>query len=411
MNFREIQKCRICDNKDLIPIINLGDQMLTGVFPRSKQQRAVTIGPLTLVKCFGEHSCGLVQLKHSYNLLEMYGDNYGYRSGLNQSMVNHLTSKVKRILNSTNLKSGDLIIDIGSNDGTTLNAYPKGDFLLTGVDPTAEKFRNFYPKNAKILPEFYSATLIEKNFPGKKAKIITSFSMFYDLEDPLKFMQEIFNVLSDDAVWVFEQSYLPEMLRTNSFDTICHEHLEYYALKQIHYMTKKIGFHITDVEFNDINGGSFSVSVRKSKKNDKTISLVDNILSQEQRLGLDTMIPFAEFVSRVENLKKEFLKLLAKIKDEGKTILALGASTKGNVLLQYYGINSKNIEFIGEVNEDKFNCYTPGSWIQIIEENKLLDMNPDFIVILPWHFKDFFVKNKKIGNKKLVFPLPDLNIV
>ena len=412
MTYIEVHKCRICGNSNLEPILDLGEQMLTGVFPTSIESDAATIGPLSLVKCIGgDETCGLVQLRHSYDLSEMYGVNYGYRSGLNQSMVEHLSLKVKRAINLVTLAKNDLIIDIGSNDATTLKAYPKNEYQLVGIDPTGLKFKEYYPKNIQIIPDFFSSELVKKFLPGKKAKIITSFSMFYDLEDPIAFMREIYNVLDDHGIWIFEQSYLPEMLKTNSFDTVCHEHLEYYCLKQIDYMTKIVGFHILDVEFNSINGGSFSVTVRKSRDDDTFSPSVEKVLKHESDMGLNTLKPYQDFAKRVLLVKQALLLFIAKVKSEKKSILALGASTKGNVLLQYCGISSADISFVGEVNTEKFNCYTPGSWIPIIPEDDLLSMNPDYVLVLPWHFRNFFEDNIKFKNINLVFPLPQLSEV
>ena len=252
--YKTISKCRICESKHLASVMVLGEQALTGVFPHSRSKK-ITNGPVELVKCSGVGCCGLAQLKQSFDLSEMYGMNYGYRSGLNASMVRHLHSKVAKILTLDVLESGDLVIDIGSNDATTLLAYPENNFQLVGVDPTGIKFSSYYPSEIGLIAEFFSADLVAKTLSGKKAKVITSFSMFYDLEDPITFAREIEASLSDDGVWIFEQSYLPAMLRINSFDTICHEHLEFYALKQINWIADKAGLKLLDVEFNDINGG------------------------------------------------------------------------------------------------------------------------------------------------------------
>jgi NDP-4-keto-2,6-dideoxyhexose 3-C-methyltransferase len=409
--YKQITSCRICGNTHLEEIFNLGEQMLTGVFPSGIDKNAATTGPLTLVKCFGtSENCGLVQLRHSYELTEMYGMNYGYRSGLNKSMVSHLHSKVDRIRSMVNLNPGDLIIDIGSNDGTTLAAYPK-ELKLVGVDPTGEKFLNFYLKHIKLIPEFFSAQLIENEFPKEKAKVITSFSMFYDLENPIKFMQEIFNILHDDGIWVFEQSYLPAMIDTNSYDTICHEHLEYYCLKQIQFMAQKVGFQIVDVEFNEINGGSFSISARKTKTPDILSPQVMQILENEKTLGYDSLQPFLEFSKRINKAKKELQDFIKITKEKGMLVAGLGASTKGNVLLQSCQFNSSDLSYIGEVNSEKFGKYTPGTWIPIISEAELLKMKPDYLLVLPWHFRSFFERNPNFKDIKLIFPLPELEII
>lgn len=407
--YKKVTKCRICGNENLELLIDLGEQMLTGVFPREKGEK-LTVGPLRLVKCMGgDDTCGLVQLEHSYDSGEMYGENYGYRSGLNASMVAHLHGKVAHIQGLVSLKPGDLVVDIGSNDGTTLRAYPQ-ELDLVGIDPTGIKFHTYYPAHVQLIPEFFSAQLLKEHFPGKKAKVVTSFSMFYDLEAPIDFMREIHEVLADDGIWVFEQSYMPAMLATNSYDTVCHEHLEFYALRQIKWMTDKVGFKIIDVEFNDVNGGSFSVTVRKSSADDATEPAVQKILDDEHASGLDTLAPFKAFADRVSQSKQDLLRFIESARAEGKTIVALGASTKGNVLLQYCGLTATEIPFVGEVNAEKFGCYTPGTWIPIISEKDLLARQPHYLIVLPWHFRKFFENSKMLAAQNLVFPLPVLSV-
>ena len=408
--YKKISSCRICGNKVLTNFLNLGDQMLTVVFPKEKDKERVSSGPIALVKCMGENSCGLVQMQYSYSLSEMYGDNYGYRSGLNKSMVDHLHSKVSKITKLVKLNDDDLIIDIGSNDATTLKAYPQKRLDLVGIDPTGVKFNSYYPDNIQLIPDFFSSTLVKAKFGNKKAKVITSFSMFYDLEEPLTFMKEVHEILDNDGVWIFEQSYMPKMLEMNSFDTICHEHLEFYSLHQIKYMTDIVGFHIVDVDFNDINGGSFSITVRKKIGDEQDEEKIKKILHQETEAGLLTMKPYKEFANRIDVATKKLIQFVKTERAKGKMIAALGASTKGNVLLQYCNFTEEDISFIGEVNEEKLGCFTPGTFIPIISEKELLSKNPDYLIVLPWHFKEFFVSNEKFSKMKLVFPLPEIEI-
>ncbi|WP_413857658.1 methyltransferase C-terminal domain-containing protein [Candidatus Aalborgicola defluviihabitans] len=213
-------------------------------------------------------------------------------------------------------------------------------------------------------------------------------------------------MLADDGIWVFEQSYMPTMLATNSYDTVCRKHLEFYALRQIQWMAERVGFKILDVEFNDVNGGSFSIAVVKALNKSTVSSDVQEILSQENRLGLDTLVPYYEFADRIAQTKIDLLAFIARAKADGKTVAALGASTKGNVLLQYCGLSDKDISFVGEVNAEKFDCYTPGTWISIIPENELLDKKIDFLIVLPWHFRKFFEQSKTLIDQTLIFPLP-----
>ncbi len=408
---QEITRCRVCNSEELTPVLNLGTQALTGVFPKMRME-PITSGPLELVKCISDQGCGLVQLHHTYDLSELYGMNYGYRSGLNASMVRHLHAKVRQILEMNVLGSGDLVIDIGSNDGTTLAGYPKDRFELVGFDPIGEKFTHFYPDHVRLIPDFFSADHVRKELRGRRAKVITSFSMFYDLEDPTAFMREIEACLDDDGIWVFEQSYLPAMLRTNSFDTVCHEHLEFYALKQIGWMVERAGLKILDVKFNDVNGGSFSVTAAKvSSRRSVNSALIQKVLAEEVEMGLDSLAVWDDFRARIDEAKRALLQFLEDAHSRRKRVCGLGASTKGNVLLQYFGIDERLLQAIGEVNEDKFGSFTPGTLIPLVPEDKMLASNPDFILVLPWHFKTFFLGLPKMRGRTLVFPLPHLEVV
>jgi NDP-4-keto-2,6-dideoxyhexose 3-C-methyltransferase len=406
----KLTNCRICGNAQLEQVLDLGEQMLTGVFPKRRDE-TVTTGPLQLVKCTGaDDCCGLLQLAHSYDLGEMYGDNYGYRSGLNASMVAHLQRKVARIRTLVDLAPGDLVIDIGSNDSTTLRAYEQTDLRLVGVDPTGAKFREFYPDHVALIPDFFSAALVKERFPEAQAKVVTSFSMFYDLPEPMEFMRQVHEVLADDGIWVFEQSYMPLMLKTNSYDTVCHEHLEFYALRQIQWMAERIGFRIVDVEFNDVNGGSFSVTVRKAGADRSIEPSVQQILDEEDAAGLHTLQPYREFAQRVSASRDALLSFIANAKAAGKRVAALGASTKGNVLLQYCDLDASDLEAVGEVNVEKFGAFTPGSFIPIVPETELLSSGPDYLIVLPWHFRAFFEKSPAFKQHQLVYPLPELEV-
>ena len=409
--YKQITQCRICSSKELTSLMLLEDQALTGVFPKSISEK-ITAGPVELVKCTAQDGCGLVQLRQSYDLAEMYGMNYGYRSGLNSSMVAHLHSKVAKILALNILKQNDLIIDIGSNDATTLRVYPQDQYQLVGIDPTGVKFAEYYPENIGLIPEFFSADAVAKALDGKKAKVITSFSMFYDLEDPIAFAKEIEDALAENGIWVFEQSYLPAMIQTNSFDTICHEHLEFYALKQIMWIADAAGLKVLDVEFNDVNGGSFSITAAKKTSDlQPNTNKLNQILADESAMGLDTMEAFESFQVRVEEARSALMNFLKEAKVSGKRVCGLGASTKGNVLLQYYGIDSNLVESIGEVNSDKFGTFTPGTLIPLVSETELLKSNPDYFLVLPWHFRAFFESLPTMKGRTLVYPLPTFEIV
>jgi NDP-4-keto-2,6-dideoxyhexose 3-C-methyltransferase len=408
--YSTIPQCRICGNRQLTEVLDLGSQILSGVFP-SRADQAVSSGPLRLVKCDSSGGCGLLQLQHTYDLSELYGLNYGYRSGLNASMVQHLQEKVRRIVRRVPLGRGDLVVDIGSNDSTTLQAYPNCGCTLVGVDPTGVKFRSYYPEHIELIADFFSAACIRQRFGDRKAAVITSFSMFYDLEDPLQFMREVAGLLDRNGIWVFEQSYMPTMLARNSYDTVCHEHLEYYALKQIQWMADQAGLRLLDVEFNDVNGGSFSVVAARTDAEHTQGESIQRVLEEEALRGLDTLDPYIAFAARTRTSRDSLREFLATARAKGQRVCALGASTKGNVILQYCGVTAREIECVGEVNEDKFGCFTPGTLIPIVAESELHARNPDRLLVLPWHFRSFFQTNGRFPGRQLVFPLPTLETV
>ncbi len=409
--YSAIHQCRICGNKNLIKVLDLGEQTLTGVFPKHKDQK-ITRGPVQLVKCTGDDDCcGLLQMAHSYDLGEMYGDNYGYRSGLNPSMVKHLHAKVARILDMVDLSDKPIVLDIGSNDGTTLTAYPADKCIRVGIDPTATKFRQYYPKDVEVIADFFSGRRFDEEFPSRKARVVTSFSMFYDLERPMDFVREVASILDERGIWVFEQSYMPLMLERNSYDTACHEHLEYYGLRQIDWMLSRCGLKIVDVEFNDVNGGSFSVTAAKTDSAYPESLKAQEILAHEVAEGLDGLEPYLAFAKRTEASRDALRAFVARARAEGRRVAFLGASTKGNVLLQYCGFTDKDVEAVGEVNPDKFGVLTPGTLLPIVDEHELLANEPDYLIVLPWHFRDFFVKKYQLNKGRLVFPLPTLDVI
>lgn len=409
--YKKISKCRVGGDENLVTVLNLGHQALTGVFPVDASV-PVTVGPLELV---WSPNSGLLQLHHSYDAGEMYGDNYGYRSGLNQSMVDHLTQKVRYLERLAAPKAGETVLDIGSNDCTTLKAYSIAGIHRIGIDPTGRKFASYYPNDVKLVPDFFSAAAYH-SATDRKVKIVTSIAMFYDLESPIQFAREIESVLADDGVWHFEQSYMPSMLRTNSYDTICHEHLEYYSLGVVKRILDASGLKLIDVVMNNINGGSFAVTAAKqsnrSLKPNQTV--IDWLLEQEDRMGLSTPRPYRDFEERVFRHRDDLSRLIRSLVADGKKILGYGASTKGNVTLQFCGLTATEIPAIAEVNEEKFGRVTPGTHIPIISEKEARSMNPDYFLVLPWHFKDGILRREKeylASGGKFIFPFPEIEIV
>lgn len=416
MTYREISKCRICGNSELTPVLDLGQQALTGIFPKSMSEQ-VPVAPLELVKCNDENSrtCGLVQLRHSCELSSMYGLNYGYRSGLNQSMVRHLQNKAQTIKQNVSLGPGDIVLDIGSNDGTFLRAMQEPGAQLVGMDPTGIKFRQYYPDHVNLIPDFFSAELFRREYGSKRAKVVTSIAMFYDLESPMSFMDEIRQILANDGIWIFEQSYLPVMLAETSYDTICHEHLEYYSLKQIIWMAERNGLEVLDVEENAVNGGSFSVTAGiKGGAYHPNNAAISQLVQREIELGLHLPQPYALFRDKTFQHRDELQHFFLESKKIGYNVIGYGASTKGNVILQFCGVTPNELSCIAEVNTDKYGAFTPGTLIPIISEEEAYSRKPDGFLVLPWHFRDFILEKEKARLETgidFIFPLPQIEVV
>jgi NDP-4-keto-2,6-dideoxyhexose 3-C-methyltransferase len=410
--FKPITVCRICGNADLELVIDLGIQALTGVFPRTKSEK-VPAGPLELLRCVG-HGCGLVQLRHSCEPGLMYGPGYGYRSGLNASMVTHLNGAARHITEIARLAAGDLVLDIGSNDGTLLRAFSAPGVTIAGMDPSADKFSQYYPEEAIRITDFFSADRFRRAFGTRKAKVVSSVAMFYDLESPVQFAREVVDILDDDGFWMFEQSYLPAMVENDSYDTICHEHVEYYALAQIQFIAERVGLRIVDVRFNDANGGSFRVVATPTGGHAGSAPVVEEILQCEAAAGYGEPDVYSRFRGRIYGRKSELKSFLRDTKDSGQLVCGYGASTKGNVILQYSEITALELPFIADVNPDKFGCFTPGTLIPIIAEEDARAMKPGMFLVLPWHFREFIVEKEQAfmrGGGRLVFPLPHLDVV
>ncbi len=406
--YKTIEACRVCGNRNLIKVLDLGVHYLSGIFPTQEGAISIPKAPLQLVKCEGQGCCELVQLSVSVNPELMYGENYGYRSGLNKSMVKHLREKVSKIEEQIHLGEADIVIDIGSNDCTTLKSYSNTKSTLVGVDPTGDKFKDYYPDNIQLVADFFPCKKLKAVLGGRKVSVITSFSMFYDLESPIDFANSVREHLSEKGIWVFEQSYLPFMIDTTSFDTVCHEHLEYYDINAINYICKNTGLKIIDIEFNSVNGGSVSITAAKIESKYEEYQGLEELLKREEKYR--TAQTFDEFRENIEKTQITLISFLTRAFEKGEKVMGIGASTKGNTLLQYFNIDAKLMPEIGEVNSEKFGKFTPGTNIKITSEELVLEKNPDYLVVLPWHFSEFFKKNSRFFNRKLVFPLPNFNI-
>ncbi len=402
--------CRISKKDDLITVCDLGRHHLCGNFPSSIDESI----PIASLSLGWSPSSNLLQLRNKSDITDMYGDNYGYRSSLNISMVKHLKEKVKFLREKHNSDELTCVLDIGSNDGTTLSFYPE-NIKRIGIDPTIKKFGKYYQKSIIKVESFFDANVFFKASNNQKADIITSISMFYDLPDPGEFVKDIAESLSPEGIWNLEQSYMPSMLRTNSYDTICHEHIEYYSLEVIKNLIEKYELKIVDVVFNKINGGSFSVIVAHKNSKYKSNEIIINwMLAQEYRMGLHTPNPYREFERKAYLHRSDLRELIHSICNKNQKVAGYGASTKGNVILQFCNFTHSDIFGIAEINEDKFGNFTPGSKIPIMPEYDIKDENPDYMLVLPWHFRETIIEREKdylIKGGKLIFPLPEIEIV
>jgi len=412
MDIIECTACRACGNTELLPVLDLGTQALTGIFPASRDEDVPT-APLEILRC-SPAGCGLVQIRHTADLSLMYGDRYGYRSGVRPFMVNHLHGKVARLTGMVDLNPGDLVIDIGSNDSTLLQAYPAG-VTAVGIDPTGEKWREHYPEHIDLIPDFFSKAAVTDRYGSRKAKIVTSIAMFYDLPDPVGFMAEVRDVLTDDGVWLIEMSYLVSMLDVLAYDAICHEHLEYYSLTQIEWMAARVGLTVTSAELTDVNGGSLCLTLVKDPSRHKVDTAeIERIRRRETEMGLHTDAPYEAFARRVRDHRHDLRAFLDASRAAGKLTLGYGASTKGNVVLQYCGIDERDLPVIGEVSPGKHGCFTPGTRIPIVSEEEAKALRPDQLLVLPWVHRDGFVEREQeflARGGRMAFPLPTISVI
>ena len=404
----KIKSCRNCQSSNLIKIFSLGNINYTGKF--LKKNINSRKGPINTVMC---KKCNLVQLQDNFDLKYLYGPDYGYRTGINATMTNHVKKITRTLVKIVSVKKNDWVLDIASNDATLLNFYNK-NLITFGIDPLVNKFKKNYKNINFKLSNFFSANKIKKKLSGNKFKIISALSVFYDLQNPNSFLKGSESILADDGVLLLEFADLASIIRYNMFDTFCHEHLEYYSAKVIQEMSVKNNLRIFNVKQNNINGGSIQFFIcKKNAKYKNNLNALKKIKKIDRDYKLDKVITYQNFIKRVDKIKNNLIKFIKKAKANNKTIHGYGASTKGNVLLQYFGLSNKEITYIAERNPKKYNLYTPGTKIKIISEKDSRAMMPDYYIVLPWHFKKEIIKREKkdFKNKsKFIFPLPNLKI-
>lgn len=376
------------------------------------------------MKMMLEEDTGAVRLEECAPLDSMYGK-YWYRSGINQTMKNELKSITENILSLIKLKENDIWIDIACNDGTLLSYLPK-NLVRIGIDPVDDSFKAESEKHANlIIQDYFTYEVFSESIFGKsKAKVITSIAMFYDLNDPKKFINDVYKTLDDDGLWVLQLSYTPLMIKQMAFDNICHEHIYYYSLFNMKNLLENNGFKIVDCQLNDINGGSFRIYVMKDKANTKKFATqphrdvcnfrINSLLEYEKNLKLDSVDTWKNFFNDINILKEKTISFIKEEKSKGKKIWGYGASTKGNTLLQYFGLDHTLIDGIAERSIYKWGLKTVGTNIPIYSEDEMRKANPDYLLVLPWHFINEFKDREseflKKGGKFIV-PCPKFEII
>jgi hypothetical protein len=387
-------KCRIC-NGSLEEKLNLGNPYISDFLLENEEGIRA---PLVLGKCI---SCDLIQLMHEVNIDKLYKEHYWYRSSLNKSMLNDLENIVRDIESRIKLSYGDIVCDIGCNDGSLFTFYRNEDLKFVGFDPAPNIKEKVMENGCNYFFNTYFGN--EKYDKSFKAKVITSIAMFYDLPDPNLFVEGIAQSLCKDGIWVIQFTDLMSMLKVNAIDNICQEHLEYYSLLDVQKLVEKFGLEVFDVSFNKVNGGSIRIFVGHEGKHrvhrrvrqaeiDEFYGLKHTSIEDLGKNIIDIRYNILEYISSIEG-----------------DVYGMAASTKGNTLLQVLGLNNSDIKAIGEINKDKFGLVTAGTWIPIVSEKEVLDKNPELIIVLAWHFKKTFSKvlDKYIQNGgKVLYPLP-----
>ena len=399
--------CKNCKSSKLQKIINIGKQPISSHF-YTKKTKNLRSYSLDLYEC---QKCRLVQLKSIPKLNDMYGLNYGYRTSLSPLMINHMKSKVDIIKSSKVLNNNSNILDIGSNDGTFLNFLSKNKNLnLYGIDPSAKKFNKYYNPKINLIIDYFDKRKIQEKINRKiKFSLITSFAMFYDIEDPNKFCKDIESLLTSNGKWILELSYFPLLLENLTYDQICHEHITYYTLSTFEKIASKNNLKILDFNFNNINGGSIEIVC--SKKNNTLKVNKNKILLQKEKENQINLVSYKKFNQRVDNIKKLLNEFLKQNKND---IIGYGDSTKGNIVLNHCDINSDKLKYICDANPFKFNRFTPGSNIKIISKKEMRIKKPKILFILIWSFRKEVIKQElkfiKQGGK-LLFHLPMFHII
>lgn len=399
---RAITKCRVCGSTHLQPMFSLGTQALTGVFPRPDQPDPLAV-PLDLLLC---SECKFLQLKFTVDPDLMYAE-YWYRSGINQTMRDHLAGVTADIRRQVQLAAGDTVIDIGCNDGTLLSTYQIPGLKRIGVDPSNAILSIADPTVTKV-NTFFSAAAVQAALGGAKAKAISSISMFYDLDDPHAFVESIKACLHPDGIWIVEMNYTGNMILSLGYDMICQEHVAYYTLRTFEHLLQLHGMHVNDANFNSINGGSIRLFCGFQNRPSAAVA---RIRDQEQRDGLEDLVTYADYARRIEEFRIKLTGLVRSLRAQGKRLAVYGASTRGNTILQHCGFTRDDFFAAADRNPGKWGLTTPTSRIPIQSEDDVRAAKPDYMLVLPYGFLEEFLKREEPYMKaggKLIVPLPEM---
>lgn len=401
MNYVERKSCRM-DGSKLETVLDFGSLYPSNFVGKDNSRVRV---PLEL--CKGSTS-NLIQLRHTMDRDILYR-NYWYRSDMNSSMVESLKDVVTKVQYKIKVFAEDVVVDIGANDGTMLSMFPKWSTTI-GFDPANNLKDIASTRCTHFINDYFTA---DKYPLKKKAKIVTSIAMFYDLEDPNAFIKDVKKILADNGIWVIQLTDLLSMMKINAFDNIVHEHLEYYSLEVLSELMRMNDMHVFDVSYNKVNGRSIRVYVGHAGIR-ITNSRVLKAFQQEREYLSSFEDPWMIFRERVEGIKETMMNFIHDEVGKGKTIYGMGASTKGNTLLQYFDLTHKEIVAIAEVNKDKYGLRTVGTNILIVPEVEALAVRPDYFLVLPWHFIDNFVeRNQEYLEKggKFIVPCPQPTVI
>lgn len=412
MNYKTIKKCRICGNPKLVKVLDFGRQYLGGTPVKSnKNNKLAKIKiPLVAVLCDkrkNKSACGALQLWKTVNGDLVYR-NIFYRSATNPMMREALRDVVRDCVEKVNLRKNDCVLDIGSNDGTMLAYYPNYANRI-GIDPVQNIDFSKLDPSIKTVTDYFSKKAALKASSGSLFKIITAIALFYDLDDPNSFISDIESSLASDGIFCVQLSYLPTSIKTLNFYDVIHEHLLYYTLNAFNYLVEKNNLYIFDLSFNEVNGGSIRVFLTH-KNNVRPVShRVKEVLKAEKLMKLSDIGTYQEFSRKIDNLKKITRQMIFNEKKKGGLVIGLGSSTKGNVLIQFFGINKKLMPYISERSPEKFGLRTLGTDIELISEEKARKLNPSCMLVLIWFFKDEILKREREylqNGGKLFFPQP-----